>query len=173
MSDQVKSESAVSGCSDIPPIAVSAEPAQAVAKRKNGRETHGYNRVKAVLAEVGTRRKSLYKRNTAEGRLRAAQRQEFIDALGGESDVSPQRLRIIDTTVRTAMLLDYVDGYIAEIGSKIINRRHKRLAYIVQQRQSLADSLLKHLQALGLDRRTRRVEDVADYMARKASEAAP
>lgn len=139
-------------------------------RRQNGRELSGYHRAERVLREAKDRQRALYNKRTTVGRENWEKREAYIDACGGEAALSPQRLEIIDSAVRTSFLLSFVDGYLAEIGPKAINRRKKALVPLVEQRTKLADSLLRHLQAIGLERRAKPAETLAEYAQRIAAE---
>jgi len=115
----------------------------------------------------------LFPRNTAEGRGYWEIRQGYIDAKGGDDAVSPQQLVLIDEIMRETLLIDTTDAYLIELGSKIINRRFKRLAPIVAQRHQLADSRLRHLQALGLERVAKRPPTLAEYLRSRSLETSP
>ena len=78
-------------------------------------------------------------------------RNEIVAALGGEENISAQRKTLLEIAACTRLYLNHVDSYLLEL-STLINRRKKSLIPIVEQRQRLADSLMRQLQVLGLDR---------------------
>jgi hypothetical protein len=76
-------------------------------------------------------------------------RRELIQQLGG--DPSPAQLALIDLGVRTRLYIESFDAFL--VGEKsLINRKLKSAIPLVQQRQSLVDSLTKILKHLGLKR---------------------
>lgn len=90
---------------------------------------------------------------------------ELLEALGGAAAVSPQEAFTCRLAARSMLLLEQVEGYIQApdgLGHPI-NRGKRALFPIVQQRQALADSLLKQLQAIGLERRATRAPTLAEY----------
>lgn len=93
-------------------------------------------------------------------------RAELLEALGGE-DVSPQRRAIVDVITRTALLLDSLDAYVLAMPS-LVNKSKRQVFAVVQQRQALADSLVRHLQALGLDRVKARTLSASEWLKGEA-----
>jgi hypothetical protein len=102
-------------------------------------------------------------RRTAGGRAALAFRSDLISALGGEADLSPQRRRLVDMAAGATLLLDHVDGWL--VGQRsLVNARTRSLLPVLNQRQSLADHLVRVLDKLGLDRLPRKVTDLATYV---------
>ena len=52
----------------------------------------------------------------------------------------------------------------------LVNKRSKSLLPVVRDRLALCDSLLRHLDKLGLDRRTADVPSLASYLKAKAGD---
>lgn len=102
-------------------------------------------------------------RRSAGAREALAFRQELVAALGGASDLSPQRKRLIDLAVRSSLLVDHVDAYLFEQRS-LVNARTKTLLPVLVQRQMLADHLVRVLDKLGLDRVPQKVTDLSTYV---------
>jgi hypothetical protein len=170
LSDQVKPEGSVSGCRHISPDSSGTVKAP---QRKNGRETHAVNRVKAALSTVHARKRLIYDTKSAIGRANIELRDNLHDALGGFAACSPQQLLIVDAIVRTAMLLNVADGFLAKIGDKVVNQKYKRMAPIVSQRMQLSDAIVKYLVNLGLERIPKPVPRALDYAASLAAGDAP
>ncbi|MBI4538422.1 MAG: hypothetical protein HY704_02780 [Gemmatimonadetes bacterium] len=95
-----------------------------------------------------------------------AKLREFRDALVADlgGNVTAQQQALVNLTIRTALLLEHVDGYLLRSGA-IVNRRSRKLHRVVLDRQRLADSLAKYLQMLGLERRGPEVGDLREYVA--------
>jgi len=55
----------------------------------------------------------------------------------------------------------------------LVNKRRKQLFAVVLQRQTLADSLARHLGQLGLQRRQRQVPGLREYLASRSNGAEP
>ena len=126
--------------------------------------THGINSMKRAMKELGNR---AIDRRTRYGKALYAWRGQLIADLGGENTVTTAELQIVDTAIKTKLILDTVDAYISELGNKIINRRNRCLYPVVQQRAALADSLLRYLTALGLERKAAQVPSLAEYIEGK------
>lgn len=134
-------------------------------RKKNGRETHGLHRVKRSIREAQAAGMKLIDARTTAGRALYEQREAWITDRGGPEALSAQQLAILDSALRTKMLLDYCDSYLLQLGDKIVNRRHKRLVPIALQRSQLADTLLRQLIAIGLDRKARPVKRLHELLA--------
>jgi|SRR5579872_358356 len=104
-----------------------------------------------LMRRVKARGMSAVDRRSAGYRAVKAWRAEMVEALGGEQQVSPQRLTLLELAARSRLFLDHIDSYLLELPTLIIRRR-KSVIPIVEQRQRLADSLGRQLQVLGLDR---------------------
>ena len=89
----------------------------------------------------------------------------MLTDLGGEQSLSAAQLAILDCAVRTRLILDYIDGYILACGNSIINARKRALFPVVRERAQLADSFARQLAMLGLERRTKPVQDLASYLS--------
>jgi hypothetical protein len=107
---------------------------------------------------------------TAPARALVAWRAELIAALGGETNLSPQRRKLIELAARAALLLDHVDAWIFE-QPNLVNRRNKSLVPALLQRQSLAEHLAKLLDRLGLDRLPAKISTLDAYVAEQYSKA--
>jgi hypothetical protein len=84
-------------------------------------------------------------------------REDLITDLGG--DPSRAQRTIIESTAKTWLLLSSIDDWLQRQPS-IVNAKKRTLLPVVMQRQALADSLLRHLTALGLERRAKPVPDI-------------
>src|SRR5438876_17338 len=117
-------------------------------KAPRPRSRHGLN---TAMARIHLRGFRAIDRRTAAAREAFAFKRELVSALGGAADLSPQRHRLVDMTVRAALLLDHVDAWLFEQRS-LINARTRSLIAVLTQRQALADHLARLLDRLGLDR---------------------
>jgi hypothetical protein len=136
-------------------------PSEPPQKHPGGRpKLHGYRELRDLV------RRRVDGRSAVGVALRRFQR-DLTDDLGG----SPSRaqLAIIQTVSRTWLLLTSLDDWLSRQPS-IVNVKKRQLLPIVLQRQTLADSLLRHLAALGLERKPRPVESLEEYIARKAKD---
>jgi hypothetical protein len=127
-------------------------------------QKHGHYLLKRVVMELGSR---TIDRRTTVGKALLEWRAEIIRDLGG--DVSAQRRAVIDDAVTTKLVLDSIDNWLLQQPS-LINARKRCLFPVVLQRQQLADSLLRHLSALGLERKAKQVTDLRTYLAERESQ---
>lgn len=121
-------------------------PAEALAKPVNMRvrRTKRVRKVKVKLRDTTS-----IDVRTCAGRNLVAWRNSLLKALGGREHISPQREALIESATTTRALLVHLDRYLLE-------RPHlagrKSLFTVLDRRQNLADSLLRTLTALGLER---------------------
>jgi hypothetical protein len=108
-------------------------------------------------------------RRTAVARDLMQWREGLIAALGGQEHLSLQRMTLVDLACRTKALVDHTDSYLLSLSS-VINRRARSHFPIVAQRERLADSLMRILTTLGLDRVPAPVPTLAEYLESKERE---
>jgi hypothetical protein len=123
----------------------------------------------ALKARVMVKGLSVVDRRSVAARNLLAWRDELTAALGGSDAISPQQKALVELCARTRLILDHADAFVLQQGN-LINKRRRALYPIVEQRQRLSDSLLKSLQALGLERRGKPVQDLHEYLLEKAAE---
>lgn len=129
-------------------------PVPPAPKRKPGRpklpksKRHGLRRVRRALREHGL---EAIDRRTQVGKALAELERDLIDDLGGPDALSTQRRTLVSVVVRTRCLLDSIDVW-ALTQDSVINKRARKLFPWVLERQRLADSLVRQLEALGFDR---------------------
>jgi len=135
--------------------------------RANSR--HGLN---AVKTRVALRGMAAIDMRTVAAREMLAFRNELVAALGGDTELSPQRRKLVDLASRAALYLDHLDAWLAEQHS-LINRRSRSVLPVLLQRQTLADHLARLLDKLGLDRVPQKVSDLASYVERRYGDSMP
>jgi hypothetical protein len=131
--------------------------------------------LKALMGRVNARGMQAVDRRSVAYRAAREWRNEMLASLGGEENLSAQRRTILDLASRTKLFLDHADAYLLSQAS-LVNKRSKSLIRLIEQRQRLADSFLKHLQALGLDRVPKPVPTMAELLHKRDEanhEAAP
>ncbi len=128
---------------------------------------HGLN---AVKARVKLRGFAAIDMRTVAAREMLAFRDELVAALGGDTDLSPQRRKLVDLAARASLYVDHLDGWLAG-QQTLINRRSRSVLPVLLQRQTLADHLARLLDRLGLDRRPRSL-DIGTVLAEDARENA-
>jgi hypothetical protein len=129
---------------------------------------HGLNSARRVLNTFGLR--ALDGRSRLGVALRAF-RNEIVKDLGGEAGLSAQRRAVLDVVIREKLLLDSIDAYVLSRPSLIVRQR-KALLPVVKERQAIADSFIRNLQILGLDRIKPPAPTLADIFAKHAAEKA-
>jgi hypothetical protein len=89
-------------------------------------------------------------------------KRELILAMGGEAEISPQRMCLVDLCVRTRLYVEALDAYL--LGTKsLIDKKARATLPILLQRQSMADSLVKTLKILGLNRQHGKILSLKEY----------
>ena len=78
----------------------------------------------------------------------------IIADMGGDEHISAMERSIIDLATKTYLMLQSVDRFLLEQKS-LVNKSKRQLFPVVLQRQTLADSLSRYMQQLGLKRRAR------------------
>ena len=129
--------------------------------RANSR--HGLN---AVKARVALRGMAAIDMRTVAAREMVAFRDELVSALGGDTQLSPQRRKLVDLAARAALYLDHLDAWLAGQHT-LINRRSRSVLPVLLQRQTLADHLARLLDKLGLDRVPQKVADLSSYVEQR------
>jgi hypothetical protein len=74
----------------------------------------------------------------------------------------------VEVITRTKLYVDHLDAYLMQQRS-LVHKRKKTALPVLLQRQVLADSLAKHLSLLGLERRTKPIQTLGDYVASRYS----
>lgn len=90
-------------------------------------------------------------------------RDELISDLGGSEQISTQQRAIINVAIKTKLLLDSVDAWLLQQPS-LINLRKRAVHPVVLQRQQLADSLIRAMVQLGLERKAKVLPSLAEYL---------
>jgi hypothetical protein len=119
----------------------------------------------ALKARVKVRGFSAIDQRTVAARALLQWRRDLLADLGGEPQVSAAQLALCDIAARTRLYLDHIDAHLMALPT-LINRRKKLL---VEQRQRVADSLVRTLSALGLERRAPKVPTLDEYLQRRGS----
>jgi hypothetical protein len=128
---------------------------------ENKRQTHGLHTLKRAVSARGI--EALDGRTVAVKAV-TAWRSALLADLGGEANVSTQRLAIVDAAVRTKLFLDHVDCFLMQQES-LLNRKRKSVIPALRERQVLVDCLSRLLAQLGLQRQERQVKSLAEHIA--------
>jgi len=101
----------------------------------------------APMVRVKLRGFGAIDRRMAGAREALAFRREVIGALGGETDLSPQRLRLVDLATRAWLFLNHLDGFLIEQPT-LVNRRSRAVIPALLQRQGRRSEQLDPAQLL-------------------------
>jgi len=142
-----------------------AEPSQ----KPNPRNLqHGISLMKRALKAGGAR---ALDRRTRVSKALDQWRDQLISDLGGQEAVSTQQRAIINVAVKTKLLLDSVDAWLLQQPS-LINLRKRAVHPAILQRQQLADSLIRAMVQLGLERKAK-VLSLSDYLTNGKTKPSP
>ncbi len=128
-------------------------------------QRHGLVALENALRVVGDREGWLESLGEV-GEALQVWRTDLVADLGGEQTISAQERAIVELVVKTYLLLESVDGWLLGQPS-LVNKSRRQLFPVVLQRQQLADSLARHLQALGLKRRAKSVPPLQEYVRKR------
>jgi hypothetical protein len=102
-------------------------------------------------------------------------RTEILEDLGGDT-VSAARRTVLDAAVGSKIVLSSLDAFLFQLASSgrgMVNRQRRHAFQIVHDRMRVADSLVKQLATLGLDRVERPPVDLGTYLAQRQGAPAP
>jgi hypothetical protein len=119
---------------------------------------HGLN---ALKARVKVRGLQAIDRRSAAARALMRWRNDLVRDLGGEHQISAQQRALVDLASRSKLYLDSVDAFLMTQPS-LVNARRRSVIPVLRERQALADSLARVLQALGLERRKGKPKEVLE-----------
>lgn len=121
---------------------------------------HGVSLMKRALKAGGTR---ALDRRTRVSKALDQWRDQLVSDLGGSEQISTQQRAIINVAVKTKLLLDSIDAWLLQQPS-LINLRKRAVHPVVLQRQQLADSLIRAMVQLGLERKAKVLPSLSDYL---------
>lgn len=102
-------------------------------------------------------------RRTLTAKMLVEWRTGIENDLGGPEAISAQQATLIELACRTKLILEHVDSYI--LGQESIIDLEKKCVYpVIQQRGTLANSLVYLLAQLGLERKPRRARSLQSYL---------
>ena len=126
--------------------------------------------LKGLIKAVNARGLSGIDRRLSASRAVMAWRADLLNDLGGEDNCSTQQKTIVELASRSVLFLNHIDAFLLETPS-LINRKAKKILPILLQRQTLCDSLLRQLTALGLQRQAKRLPTLAEYLEQTPDES--
>jgi hypothetical protein len=108
---------------------------------------------------------------TAEGRYVADQRGDLIASLGGIENVSVQKSWLVEEAAFLRLELAYLKAWLAS--QSPINKRKRAAHPIVKDYVGLVGALRGVLSDIGLERQTRQLPSLEEYIRDKASPPTP
>lgn len=130
-------------------------------RRRSGRpRTHGAAAMRRTLRSLTTRRLD---GRSALARAVREWKATIRDDLGG--DLTKAQETILEIAVQTWVQVSRLDDWLARQPS-LVNARKRAVIPVLRQRAQLADSLARHLERLGLERRVRDADSVDAILAR-------
>ena len=131
-------------------------------KRVNSQESHGFHVARRFLAEYGQRALDM---RTRAGKDLAAWKDAYIADLGGQGNVSIAQLTLLEVAATQWFLYE---GLRAKLVAAAAEGQLEREPIDLLRR--LGDSLAKHLQTLGLEKRKPPPEDLSAYIEEQYGE---
>jgi hypothetical protein len=125
------------------------------------RSRHGLN---TLMAKVKVRGLAAIDSRTQAARSLMQWRQELLRDLGGP-DLSAQKMALLEMVVRSRLFIDHIDAWLLQQDC-LLNKKKKCVIPVLQQRQSLVDSLSRLLAQLGLER-VARAMSLSEYISVK------
>ena len=122
---------------------------------------HGLNPIRRRVMVDGL---EAVDKRSAPARALWSWRRDLVADLGGEAAVTAQQRALVEVATRTKLYVDHLDAYLMQQRS-LINRKKKTVLPVLLQRQALADSLAKYMNMLGLERRSKPVPTLDEYLA--------
>ena len=118
--------------------------------------THGLSNKLTSLREQGT---TGLDGRSREAREIVAWQQALVTDLGGPDAISTAQYELLEQAARSRLILRAIDGWLFEKLAKhgpnaVVHGRDRRLYPIVSERIRVADSLMRTLEKLGLERRS-------------------
>jgi hypothetical protein len=135
--------------------------------RLSSTQTHAYGPLKRAVRVLGTR---AVDRRTRIGKALQAWRDELISDLGGIENLSAAKLALIDSAVKTKLILDSIEVWMLKQQS-LVSGKTRGAIPVVLHRNSLVGTLKGLLETLGLERRARKVPTLAEVFAEPAADA--
>ncbi len=136
----------------------------------NGNVKHGDTVLKKAVKELGSR---VLDGRTALAKELEAERRELIQALGGDSEVSPQERSIISMIAQKRIRRRIAAQWALQNPDKLFDRRKRSLAPIALQLEQLEESEAKLLEKLGLKRRPKPTRSLHDILSQESPEGQP
>ena len=130
-------------------------------------QPHGHYALHEALKDYSNQEAWLEGMGEMGKALKAWQAAVIYD-LGGEDNISAMQRSVIELATKTHLMLSSIDQWMLEQPS-LINRSKRQLFPIVLQRQQIADALARYMNTLGLEKKSKTVTTIGEYIEEKAS----
>jgi len=145
------------------------EESKTPTKPKKKHQLSGFWAAKRAISKFGS--------NVLDGRSAIAKRiQELrtalVNDLGGEQAISRQQDIVIGNVLKEHLLLESLDAFIFSMHSPV-NKRSRQLYPVVRERSVIADSLVKHLAMLGLERKLPPAKPLEQFLVEHEKKSRP
>ncbi len=127
---------------------------------------HGLGTLKRAVKELGQR---AIDGRTALAKELGEERRELITALGGEGQVSPQELAIIDMIAQKRVRRRIAEQWALLNRDRLFDRRKKKMAPIALELEQMEEAEVRMLKELGLKRRAKPVKNLAEILLAPAA----
>lgn len=128
---------------------------------------HGLHSLQAAIREVGARPLD---GRSAISRALQAYKQELVDDLG--ADLTTAEMTLVDLAAQKKLMLDTAMAWIAQNLPVVVSEGDVRFVSLVREAELISMNLAKILGQLGIERRTRRIPALEDYIEAKAGSSA-
>jgi hypothetical protein len=120
--------------------------------------------LKGMMAKVTASGMKALDQRSAGYKALAEWRGQFLADLGGEASLSAQEKVLVDVALRTKLFIDHVDCFLMQQDS-LVNKKRRSLYPMMAQRNSLVNTMVNILSQLGLKRREKSVQSLAEFLA--------
>jgi len=129
---------------------------------------HGLHSLQAAIREVGAQ--PLDGRSAVSKALQAYKR-ELVDDLGG--DLTTAQMTLVDLAAQKKLMVDTAVAWIAQNLPVVVSEEDVRFVSLVKEAESISMNLAKILGQLGIERRTKPVGTLAEYLETRGKHVGP
>jgi hypothetical protein len=100
-------------------------------------------------------------------------RDEVVRDLGGVTNISAARMALLNAATGSMILMSSIDAFVFRLAGEngLVSRKHRKVFPVIEQRMRVADSLVRQLQTIGLDRQKASPTDLNSYIAERYGNA--
>lgn len=120
----------------------------------------------AVKSKILLKGMAVIDRRSSAAKAIVRWRKAVIDDLGGPASLSAQQLTLVELAARTKLVLDHLDAALFARTSLVKGKQAKAVG-LVADRMKVADSLVRSLLSLGLERKPTILPALGAYVTGK------